>query len=148
MVVKENQGHLYRTLQTLLTPPLIGRVATRRAVERDLGHGRIERRELISSEVLAGEYDFPGLVQIYRLERERIAKKTFEAGGGGGVWDQQPHGEGSRARGVAETAARGVEDREPVALRAGRDLRLLTARRCGVGAFRRCWQRCGMWPSG
>jgi predicted transposase YbfD/YdcC len=76
MVVKENQGHLYRTIATLLEPPVRSRVATRTAVERDLGHGRKERRELISSEVLAGETDFPGLVQIYRLERERVAKKT------------------------------------------------------------------------
>jgi hypothetical protein len=75
MVVKENQGHLYRTIATLLTPPLRARVAIRKAVERDLGHGRLERRELISSEVLAGKEVFPGLVQIYRLERERVGKK-------------------------------------------------------------------------
>jgi predicted transposase YbfD/YdcC len=51
-------------------------VARRRIVEREVGHGRIERRELLCSAVLAGRHPFPGLVQIFRLERERQAKKT------------------------------------------------------------------------
>jgi predicted transposase YbfD/YdcC len=51
-------------------------VKRQRAVEREVGHGRIERRELISSEVLAGEHPFPGLSQIFRLERERQEKRT------------------------------------------------------------------------
>jgi predicted transposase YbfD/YdcC len=41
-----------------------------------MGHGRIERRELICSDVLAGEPLFPGLVQIFQLTRERREKKT------------------------------------------------------------------------
>ena len=76
MVVKDNHPILRMTLEVLLTSPVSSRVEVRRVVERDLGHGRIERRELICSEVLAGRTAFPGLMQIYRLERERVAKKT------------------------------------------------------------------------
>jgi hypothetical protein len=76
MVVKKNQLGLYRKIRTLLEPPVVSRVALRKAVEREVGHGRIERRELVCSEVLAGRSRFPGLVQIYRLERERVEKKT------------------------------------------------------------------------
>jgi predicted transposase YbfD/YdcC len=76
MVVKENQKGLHRKIKTLLTPPVVARVAIRKAVEREVGHGRIERRELVCSEVLSGRSKFPGLVQIYRLERERVEKKT------------------------------------------------------------------------
>lgn len=52
------------------------RVERQRVVERGGGHGRIERRELICSDVLAGENAFPGLVRIFRLTRERREKKT------------------------------------------------------------------------
>lgn len=76
MVVKENQLGLHRKIKMLLTPPVISRVPIRKAVEREVGHGRIERRELVSSQVLSGRSKFPGLVQIYRLERERVEKKT------------------------------------------------------------------------
>src|SRR6476661_8803179 len=76
MVVKENQKGLHRKIETLLSSPVVSRVAIRKAVEREVGHGRIERRELVCSEVLSGRSPFPGLVQIYRLERERVMKKT------------------------------------------------------------------------
>jgi predicted transposase YbfD/YdcC len=76
MIVKENQEALRQTIATLLEPPVSTRVACERAVARELGHGRIERRELVSSPVLAGQYPWPGLVQIFRLKRERVEKKT------------------------------------------------------------------------
>jgi len=76
MVVKGNHPHLRATIELLLSSPVSARVPVRRVVERDFGHGRIERRELICSEVLSGKTAFPGLKQIYRLERERVAKKT------------------------------------------------------------------------
>jgi predicted transposase YbfD/YdcC len=52
------------------------RVERRRAVEQEVGHGRIERRELVCNAVRAGRPRFPGLGQIFRLERERKEKKT------------------------------------------------------------------------
>ena len=60
----------------LLGSEVACRVESRRSVEQDAGHGRIERRELIASSVLAGRPLFPGLSQIFRLERERQNKKT------------------------------------------------------------------------
>jgi predicted transposase YbfD/YdcC len=74
--VKGNQGTLEATIELLLGSPVATRVERRRAVEREVGHGRIERRELICSDVLSGEPPFPGLVRIFRLERERWEKKT------------------------------------------------------------------------
>jgi predicted transposase YbfD/YdcC len=76
MIVKQNQPTLRTTIEVLLATQVAGRVERQRVVEREVGHGRIERRELVSSCVLAGRHPFPGLVQIFRLERERIAKKT------------------------------------------------------------------------
>jgi predicted transposase YbfD/YdcC len=76
MVVKENQLGLHRKIRMLLEPPVVSRVSIRKAVAREVGHGRIERRELLCSEVMAGRSTFPGLVQIYRLERERVTKKS------------------------------------------------------------------------
>jgi predicted transposase YbfD/YdcC len=74
--VKGNQGTLEATIELLLGSPVATRVERQRAVEREVGHGRIERRELICSEVLSREPPFPGLVRIFRLERERWEKKT------------------------------------------------------------------------
>jgi hypothetical protein len=37
----------------------------------DKGHGRIERRALTSSTALNGYLDWPGVGQVFRLERER-----------------------------------------------------------------------------
>jgi predicted transposase YbfD/YdcC len=76
MVVKENHPHLRATIALLLSSPVSKPVSVRRVVERDFGHGRIERRELICSEAMAGKTGFVGLQQIYRLERERVSKKT------------------------------------------------------------------------
>jgi predicted transposase YbfD/YdcC len=76
MVVKENQPGLRALLVLLLDSPVACRVEQRRARERDAGHGRIERRELVSSGVLSGSKAWPGVQQIFRLERERVEKKT------------------------------------------------------------------------
>jgi hypothetical protein len=44
----------------------------------DLGHSRIEQRGLQTSNVLAGYSDWPGLAQVFQLERQVISKKTGE----------------------------------------------------------------------
>lgn len=74
--MKENHPTLRATIELLLNSPVSGRVSVRRVVEREVGHGRIERRELICSEVMAGQTAFPRLGQIFRVERERLTKKT------------------------------------------------------------------------
>jgi predicted transposase YbfD/YdcC len=76
LIVKANQGTLEKTIELLLGSPVACRVERRRVVEREVGHGRIERRELVCSAVLAGRHSFPGLGQILRLERERQEKRT------------------------------------------------------------------------
>ena len=44
----------------------------------DLGHGRIEQRTLTASTALAGLSLWPGLAQVFQLERQVIRKKTGE----------------------------------------------------------------------
>ena len=78
MVVKENQPKLLDDIATVFTlPPMLGE---RRAVAAtvDLGHGRIEQRWLQTSDILTGYSDWPGLAQVFRLERHVILKKTGE----------------------------------------------------------------------
>jgi predicted transposase YbfD/YdcC len=76
MFVKANQGGLLALLELHLASPLAARVPRQTAEVREVGHGRIERRRLTSSPVLAGRGVWPGLSQIFRLERERRQKKS------------------------------------------------------------------------
>jgi predicted transposase YbfD/YdcC len=78
MVVKENQPQLLEDIATVFElAPVAGE---RRAVATtlDLGHGRIEQRRLQTSNVLKGYSDWPGLAQVFQLERQVISKKTGE----------------------------------------------------------------------
>jgi predicted transposase YbfD/YdcC len=78
MVVKENQPQLLDDIETVFAlPPMSGE---RRTVAEtlDLGHGRIEQRGLRTSDVLRGYSDWPGLAQVFRLERQVIIKRTGE----------------------------------------------------------------------
>ena len=43
-----------------------------------MGHGRIEKRILRSSDELKGYSDWPGLHQVFELTREIVVKKTGE----------------------------------------------------------------------
>jgi len=74
LVVKANQGTLHADLQLLFDPPaVVAAVPLRdRRVARTVesGHGRRrERRELIASTDLTGYLDWPGVQQVFRLER-------------------------------------------------------------------------------
>lgn len=76
MVVKENQPQLLDDIETVFVlPPMPGERRTV-AATLDLGHGRIEQRGLQTSDVLRGYSDWPGLAQVFRLERQVIIKKT------------------------------------------------------------------------
>jgi predicted transposase YbfD/YdcC len=58
-------------------PPLVGE--TRTVAETvDSGHGRSEQRRLQTSDILVGYSDWPGLAQVFQLERQGIRKKTGE----------------------------------------------------------------------
>ena len=78
MVVKENQPQLLEDIQTVFAlAPIAGEQRTAAATV-DLGHGRIEQRGLQTSNILTGYSDWPGLAQVFRLERQVIRKKTGE----------------------------------------------------------------------
>jgi predicted transposase YbfD/YdcC len=75
MMVKENQPRLLADIELVFTLPPIGdRQDTARTV--DIGHGRIEQRNLTTSEALVGYSDWPGLAQVFELGRHVSTKKT------------------------------------------------------------------------
>src|SRR6266704_4942373 len=66
MIVKENQPRLRADIALVFPLPPVGdRQATARTV--DLGHGRIEQRNITTSEALVGYSDWPGLAQVFAL---------------------------------------------------------------------------------
>jgi predicted transposase YbfD/YdcC len=74
-VVKENQERLYQDIERLFTPdqpkPGFGKITTDflQAETVNKGHGRIEKRCIQTSAMLNDYVDWPGLGQVYRLER-------------------------------------------------------------------------------
>jgi predicted transposase YbfD/YdcC len=74
LTVKDNQGTLYRDLLFLFDPPAefaVDPLDDRRVASTlEYGHGRQhERRELIASTDLTTYLDWPGLAQVFRVER-------------------------------------------------------------------------------
>jgi predicted transposase YbfD/YdcC len=75
MIVKENQPQLRADIALVFTRPPVGdHQATTRPV--DLGHGRIEPRNLTTREALVGYRDWPGLAQVFELGRHVMFPKT------------------------------------------------------------------------
>jgi predicted transposase YbfD/YdcC len=74
--VKENQPRLYEDIQRLFAPdnpkPGFGKITTdfQTAAKSNYGHGRLEKRTLQTSAMLNDYLDWPGVAQVYRLERE------------------------------------------------------------------------------
>ena len=74
--VKENQLGLYKNIQALFAPeypkPGFGKIQTDflTAQKVNKGHGRIETRIITTSEMLNPYSTWPGLSQVYRLERQ------------------------------------------------------------------------------
>jgi predicted transposase YbfD/YdcC len=74
--VKENQLGLYKSIQQLFAPEYpkagFGKIETDfQTVEKvNKGHGRLEKRTLTTSEMLNSYSTWPGLAQVYRLERQ------------------------------------------------------------------------------
>jgi len=74
--VKENQLSLYKNIQQLFAPECpkagFGKIETDfQTVEKvNKGHGRLEKRVLTTSEMLNPYSTWPGLAQVYRLERQ------------------------------------------------------------------------------
>jgi predicted transposase YbfD/YdcC len=74
--VKENQAQLYKNIQSLFAPEYpksgFGKIQTDflTAQKVNKGHGRIELRTITTSEMLNTYAAWPGLAQVYRLERQ------------------------------------------------------------------------------
>jgi predicted transposase YbfD/YdcC len=76
MLVKGNQPQLQHDIQ-LVFHEAHALAATMTATETiDSGHGRLERRRLTASGALVGYSDWPGLAQVFPLERGVIMKKS------------------------------------------------------------------------
>lgn len=73
--VKENQPQLHKNIQSLFAPeypkPGFGKIQTDflSAHKVNKGHGRLEIRTITTSEMLNAYAAWPGLAQVYRLER-------------------------------------------------------------------------------
>lgn len=69
MLVKGNQPQLQHDIQLVFqeTHQMAETMATAETV--DSGHGRIEQRRLTASSALVGYSDWPGLAQVFQLER-------------------------------------------------------------------------------
>jgi hypothetical protein len=74
--IKGNLAKLYKNIQEPFAPeypkPGFGKIQTKflTAHKANKGYRRIERRTLTSSDRLNAYSNWPGLAQIYRLERE------------------------------------------------------------------------------
>lgn len=74
--VKENQPRLYTDIQRLFAPdkpkPGFGKIETDflTAHQSNYGHGRLEKRRIQTSTMLKDYGDWPGIEQVYRLERK------------------------------------------------------------------------------
>jgi predicted transposase YbfD/YdcC len=75
MIVKNNQPQLRADIELVFTlPPAGDRQESSRTV--DIGHGRIEQRNITTSEALVGYSDWPGLAQVFEVGRHVITQKT------------------------------------------------------------------------
>jgi len=75
MIVKENQPQLHADIELVFTLPPVGdRQPYAQTV--DSGHGRIEQRNITTSEALVGYTDWPGLAQVFEIGRYVITQKT------------------------------------------------------------------------
>jgi predicted transposase YbfD/YdcC len=82
LVVKQNQGNLYRAIELLFNKPpwLKHERATmyQRCRTFDKGHGRLETRVLESSPALSNYLNWPGIGQVLRRQCKRVNRKTGE----------------------------------------------------------------------
>jgi predicted transposase YbfD/YdcC len=74
--VKTNQPRLYENIERMFAPenpkPGFGKISTdfQSETKVNYGHGRLEKRTIQTSSMLNDYLDWPGLGQVYRLERK------------------------------------------------------------------------------
>jgi predicted transposase YbfD/YdcC len=76
MIVKGNQPQLQAEIATVFALEPVPDEQRQAAHTVEVGHGRIEQRELTSSDVLAGYSTWPGLQQVFQVARETTEKKS------------------------------------------------------------------------
>ena len=122
MMVKENQPRLHEDIPHRLCARVRGRREPHGGGDGGLCHGRIEQRRLPTSDVLVGHSDWPGLSQVFQVERHVILKTTGavreEVGAGG----HQSTPRGRRRTTVAGADTGPMVDRAPIPLGTGCDL--------------------------
>ena len=74
MIVKDNQRQLRADIEQVFKVVPWGDRQVR-TTTIDIGHGRIEQRTLTTSEALVGYSVWPGLAQVFRIERYVLTKK-------------------------------------------------------------------------
>jgi len=75
MIVKDNQPTLRANIELLFADQ---EFVEDRSITTDKGHGRLEVRTLETSSALNGYLDWPGLKQVFRLDRKTTILKTGE----------------------------------------------------------------------
>ena len=78
LIAKDNQPTLRADIEAVFTDPVLVAATSTMAELSNQGHGRIEQRTLTASTALLGISDWPGLQQVFRLERRVIENKTGE----------------------------------------------------------------------
>jgi predicted transposase YbfD/YdcC len=76
MVVKGNQPQLQADIAEVFAQEPLPSERRSCASTHEVGHGRIERRQLTTSDALVGYSDWPGLAQVFELRRVVTCKKT------------------------------------------------------------------------
>ena len=77
MPVKANHPLLYDDIRLWFEqPPPVRGLDFRSAEQVNKGHGRLERRVLTASDELRDYLAFPGVQQVFRLERQRLTLRT------------------------------------------------------------------------
>lgn len=77
MVVKENQPELRAIVEGAIAGIPFYREETEVGASLDCGHGRIEERKLVATSVLSGQEEiWPGLEQVFQIERQIVEKKS------------------------------------------------------------------------
>jgi predicted transposase YbfD/YdcC len=78
MIVKNNQHNLLDDVMTTFDGPFSWMLRKSSDTILDSGHGRIEKRHLTVSDELPHYMDWPGLKQVFMVERSTTIKKTGE----------------------------------------------------------------------
>jgi predicted transposase YbfD/YdcC len=76
MYAKENQARLLEDVRLMFEDPTECGDTKTTAQATDMGHGRIESRRMTTSDGLVGYSDWPGLQQVFKLERHVAFKKS------------------------------------------------------------------------